>query len=179
MNLNVLAQSHHMIIRTFILTWVNPTRYFAYIALRYTASIRAWAHAKQIQHLATIVIPISRFERHNATHSLTRSQAIARQRARIHNFHCGVSVGAAPSLRPWSSRGAHDSRGKCASDPKLLAELIRKRAPNVKRVVFETGPLSVWFYHAPIGEGLPAIRIDVRHASKALDMTPSQSERAR
>src|SRR3954451_9231523 len=34
-------------------------------------------------------------------------------------------------------------RGKCASDPSLIAELIRKRAPAVKRVVFETGPLSV------------------------------------
>src|ERR1700679_3227905 len=38
--------------------------------------------------------------------------------------------------------------GKCPSDPNLLAALIRKRAPNAKRVVFETGPLSVWFYHA-------------------------------
>lgn len=36
-------------------------------------------------------------------------------------------------------------RGKCASDPQLLAELIRRRAPHVQRVVFETGPLSVWF----------------------------------
>lgn len=32
-------------------------------------------------------------------------------------------------------------RGKCPSDPKLLAELIRKRAPEARRVVFETGPL--------------------------------------
>ena len=31
-------------------------------------------------------------------------------------------------------------RGKCASDPKLIAELIRKHAPAAKRVVFETGP---------------------------------------
>jgi hypothetical protein len=29
-------------------------------------------------------------------------------------------------------------RGKCPSDPKLIAELIRKRAPEAKRVVFET-----------------------------------------
>src|SRR5215208_196208 len=48
-------------------------------------------------------------------------------------------------------------RGKCASDPSLIAELIRKRAPAVKRVVFETGPLSVWFYHSLRTEGLPAI----------------------
>ena len=41
-------------------------------------------------------------------------------------------------------------RGKCASDPKLLADMIRKHAPQAERVVFETGPLSVWFYHALI-----------------------------
>ena len=34
-------------------------------------------------------------------------------------------------------------RGKCASDPKLLADVIRQRAPCAVRVVFETGPLSV------------------------------------
>jgi transposase len=27
-------------------------------------------------------------------------------------------------------------RGKCASDPSIVAELIRKRAPSAKRVVF-------------------------------------------
>jgi transposase len=45
-------------------------------------------------------------------------------------------------------------RGKCASDPGLLAEVIRKRASPVERVVFETGPLSVWFYHALSAERL-------------------------
>jgi len=30
-------------------------------------------------------------------------------------------------------------RGKCASDPHVIAELTRKRGPAVKRVVFETG----------------------------------------
>lgn len=53
-------------------------------------------------------------------------------------------------------------RGKCASDPKLTAELVHKRAPGEKRVVFETGPLSVWFYHALCAHGLPAICIDAR-----------------
>jgi uncharacterized protein YfaP (DUF2135 family) len=45
-------------------------------------------------------------------------------------------------------------RGKCPSDPKLLAEVIRHRAPAAERVVFETGPLSVWFYHALSAERL-------------------------
>ena len=67
-------------------------------------------------------------------------------------------------------------RGKCPSDPKLIAELVRKRAANVERVVFETGPLSVWFYHALRQEGLPAICIDARHAKAALDMARNKTD---
>lgn len=67
-------------------------------------------------------------------------------------------------------------RGKCPSDPKLIAEVIRKRAPETKRVVFETGPLSVWFYHALTAEGVPAICIDARHAKAALDMAPNKTD---
>ncbi|QGN55718.1 IS110 family transposase [Novosphingobium sp. Gsoil 351] len=67
-------------------------------------------------------------------------------------------------------------RGKCASDPHLLAEVIRKRAPHVHRVVFETGPLSVWFYHTLTTEGIPAGCIDARHAKAALDMAPNKTD---
>jgi transposase len=67
-------------------------------------------------------------------------------------------------------------RGKCPSDPRLLAEMIRKRAPMAKRVVFETGPLSVWFYHALSAQGLPAICIDARHAKAALDMAANKTD---
>ena len=67
-------------------------------------------------------------------------------------------------------------RGKCASDPKLIAQAIRKHAPEAQRVVFKTGPLSVWFYHALVAEGLPAICIDARHAKAALDMSPNKTD---
>lgn len=67
-------------------------------------------------------------------------------------------------------------RGKCPSDPRLLAEVIRKRAPQAKRVVFEIGPLSVWFLHALSAEGLPAICIDARHAKAALDMAANKTD---
>lgn len=64
-------------------------------------------------------------------------------------------------------------RGKCASDPSIIAQLIRKRAPAV---VFETGPLSVWFYHSLRTEGVPAICIDARHAKAALDMAANKTD---
>jgi transposase len=54
--------------------------------------------------------------------------------------------------------------------------MIRKRSPSAERVVFETGPLSVWFYHALSAEGLPAICIDARHAKAALDMAPNKTD---
>lgn len=67
-------------------------------------------------------------------------------------------------------------RGKCASDPKLIADLVHKRAPLVERIVFETGPLSVWFYHEFKSADLPAICIDARHAKAALDMAPNKTD---
>lgn len=67
-------------------------------------------------------------------------------------------------------------RGKCSSDPRIVAEIIHRRAPDVARVVFETGPLSVWFYHALSAYGAPAICIDARHAKAALDMAPNKTD---
>jgi transposase len=67
-------------------------------------------------------------------------------------------------------------RGKCASDPAVIANVLRKHAPSAKRVVFETGPLSVWFYHALCAAGLPAICIDARHAKAALDMVANKTD---
>jgi hypothetical protein len=48
-------------------------------------------------------------------------------------------------------------RVSAPSDPKILAQMIRKHAPHAKRVIFETGPLSTWFYHALTAEGVSAI----------------------
>ena len=67
-------------------------------------------------------------------------------------------------------------RGKCASDPKLIAELIHRHAPAAERVVFETGPLSIWFYHELKSTGLPVICIDSRHAARALDLAPNKTD---
>lgn len=79
----------------------------------------------------------------------------------------------AVSIRREGKRIWH---GRCASDPRIIAELIRKWAPAAKRVVFKTGPLSVWFYHALQEEGMPAICIDARHAKAALDMAANKTD---
>lgn len=67
-------------------------------------------------------------------------------------------------------------RGKCVTDPAAIATLIRKRAPAAKRVVLETGPLSVWLFHALNAKGVPAICIDARHAKSALDMARNKTD---
>ena len=67
-------------------------------------------------------------------------------------------------------------RGRCESDPTVIAGVLRKHAPEAQRIVFETGPLSVWFYHALRAEGLPAICIDARHAKAALDMAANKTD---
>ncbi len=57
-----------------------------------------------------------------------------------------------------------------------LAQMTRKHAPHAKRVVFETGPLSTWFYHALTAEGLPVICIEARRAQKVLDETLNKTD---
>jgi transposase len=66
--------------------------------------------------------------------------------------------------------------GKCPSDPKVLADLLRRRASEAACIVFETGPLSIWFYHALSAEGLPVVCIDARHAKAALDMAVNKTD---
>jgi transposase len=90
--------------------------------------------------------------------------------------YIGLDVSLKDTFMSIREDGKRIWRGKCPSDPQLIAEVIRKRAPNVERVVFETGPLSVWFYHALKAEGVPALCIDARHAKAALDMAPNKTD---
>ncbi|QRM33697.1 IS110 family transposase [Microvirga sp. VF16] len=90
--------------------------------------------------------------------------------------YIGLDVSLKETAISVRQNGKRIWRGKCPSDPTLLADVLRKRAPAAKRVVFETGPLSVWFYHTLSAEGLPAICIDARHAKAALDMAPNKTD---
>jgi transposase len=90
--------------------------------------------------------------------------------------HIGLDVSLKETAVSVRQDGKRIWRGKCPSDPKLLAAVIRKRAPEAIRIVFETGPLSVWFFHALREEGLPAICIDARHAKAALDMASNKTD---
>jgi hypothetical protein len=67
-------------------------------------------------------------------------------------------------------------RGKGLSDPKRVAERIRKHAPYAVWVVFESGPLANWFHRKLTAGGLPAVGIDARHAKAALDTAPNKTD---
>ena len=90
--------------------------------------------------------------------------------------YIGLDVSMKETVVSIRREGKRIWRGRCASDPKVIADLVRKRAPAARRVVFETGPLSVWFYHVLCTEGLPAICIDARHAKAALDMAANKTD---
>lgn len=90
------------------------------------------------------------------------------------------SIGLAVSLKetaiPVRRGGLRVWRGRCPYDPAATAAVLRRHAPEAKRVVFETGPNSVWFFHALRAEGLPEICIDARHAKAALDMALNKTD---
>jgi transposase len=68
--------------------------------------------------------------------------------------------------------------GKTAAEPATLVELIRSKAPHVKRVGLETGATSPWLFHALVAAGLPVVCMDARHAHAALSMRPTKSDRS-
>jgi transposase len=54
--------------------------------------------------------------------------------------------------------------------------LVHKHAPSPERGTFETGPLSVWCYHALQSDGLPATCVDARHAKAALNTAANKTD---
>ncbi|HEX3995056.1 MAG TPA: hypothetical protein VHX39_28100 [Acetobacteraceae bacterium] len=106
----------------------------------------------------------------------------------------GTYVGLDVSLKATSvcilgDDGARVFEGKVATEPAVLAKLIRKRAiarqlgcpvsdskraPDVVRVGLESGPTSAWLTHALTAEGLPVVCLDARHAQAVLSMRPNK-----
>lgn len=90
--------------------------------------------------------------------------------------HIGLDVSLKETAIEIRENGKRIWRGKCLSDPEIVARTIRKHAPAPRRLVFETGPLATWFFHALKGEGLPAICVEARHAQKILGETLNKTD---
>lgn len=67
-------------------------------------------------------------------------------------------------------------RGACASDPQVLAQVLKKRCPAIARVVLETGALSSFLYHGLLERGVPAVCICARHAKGVLSARVNKSD---
>lgn len=67
-------------------------------------------------------------------------------------------------------------RGECATDPEVLAKTLRRHAPELVRVVLETGPLSTFLYHGLVERGVPVVCICARHAKGVLSVRSNKSD---
>lgn len=72
--------------------------------------------------------------------------------------------------------GAVTWRGVCATDPHALATVVKKRCPDVIRVVLETGTLSAFLYHGLIEHGVPVVCVCARHAKGVLSARVNKSD---
>ena len=67
-------------------------------------------------------------------------------------------------------------RGRCATDPAAIEEVIRARAGGPVRAGVETGPLTPWLVHELRGRGLEVVCLDARQAGAALGLRPNKTD---
>ncbi len=91
--------------------------------------------------------------------------------------YCGLDVSdKSTHLCVVDADGKAIWRGVCATDPAALAATLAKRAPDLVRVVLETGPLSAFLYHGLIERSVPAICVCARHAKGVLSTRVNKSD---
>ena len=61
------------------------------------------------------------------------------------------------------------------TDPGALAALLAKKAPDAKRVSFETGAMLSWLWHELKRIGMPVASLDARHAHAELSVAMNKS----
>lgn len=67
--------------------------------------------------------------------------------------------------------------GKCTTQPEAIAQTLKRRAPDLKRAVLETGSMSGWLTEGLQGAGIPAICTCARQAHGVLKNKPHKSDR--
>jgi transposase len=72
--------------------------------------------------------------------------------------------------------GAVVWRGKCASDPDVIAQAVWTHAPAAVCVGLETGLLSNWLTRELRRRGVPVICLDARHAKAALSLRINKTD---
>ena len=67
--------------------------------------------------------------------------------------------------------------GSCVTDPEIINTVVRRRAPDLIRAGLETGPLSIWLWHALNDHKLPIVCLHARHAAAALSLQANKTDR--
>lgn len=70
------------------------------------------------------------------------------------------------------------ARGTTPTDPAAIVAFIAEQAPDVVRIVHESGQISIWLTRELRALGAPVICIDARMAHKALSARPNKSDKA-
>lgn len=70
------------------------------------------------------------------------------------------------------------ARGTCPADPEGVAGWFRNRDLKPRRIVHESGQLSIWLQRGMARLGLPATCIDARKAHKAISARLNKSDAA-
>lgn len=70
----------------------------------------------------------------------------------------GMDVGdKASHICVVDDEGAIVWRGVCATDPEAIAGTLRRHAPDLSRVVLETGSLSTFIHHGLAERAIPVV----------------------
>lgn len=67
--------------------------------------------------------------------------------------------------------------GKSRTDPDAIAAVLARRAAGAVRIGIETGPMTVWLWHALTERELPVVCLHARHAAAALKLQMNKTDR--
>ena len=73
--------------------------------------------------------------------------------------------------------GRVTAEGKARTCPDAIRDFLAARAPGLRRVGLETGPLAVWLWNELRDRQLPVVCLDARHANAALEVRPAKTDR--
>jgi len=67
--------------------------------------------------------------------------------------------------------------GKSRTDPDAIAAVLERRAAGAVKIGIETGPMTVWLWHALNERELPVVCLHARHAAAALKLQMNKTDR--
>jgi len=92
-------------------------------------------------------------------------------------YYVGLDVSVKEtSICIMDDKGVVAARTDVSTDPDLIVHFISKHAPEVERVVHESGILAIWLTRELEKRGVPIICIDARLAHKALSGRVNKSD---